>query len=212
MHNRKSVAVTTSADSAAVATADMRSYLRVSGTDSDTLIADHVAAATEAIKQYLRRGLLTETLTLTMDRFATGDPNAWVRGLGGGVHDGSLTHYRGDHAAIDLPFSPVQTINSVTTYNADNTAAVFAAASYKAGDDKIYLNDGYSWPTSLRDHDAVSISYDVGFGSGSIPAPIVEAIKEFVAAKFDGCGNGEILGRLRGNLAPWQRVDSLAWL
>ena len=210
--NRRSLDVTESADSPAVSTSDMKAFLRVDGTGDDTMIAGFVTSATELIKQYLGVGLLTETMRLTLDGFSA-EPS-WDRlwALGPGMHTGSRAHLMGHPGVIDLPFGPVQSITSIVTYDRANNASTFDAASYILDGSgwRVILNEGYTWPTELRDVAAVQITYVAGYGSGSIPAPIVEAIKLQAQGLYDGTCAGlmDAVGRMIG---PYRRMDALSW-
>lgn len=208
--NRKSLVVTVSADSPVVATADARAYLRAPSAD-DALIADHVAAATEAVKQYLRVGLQTETFELTMDRFSDREPDAGLLALGAGVHDGAMSFVLGGYSHIDLPFSPVASVTSIKTYDRADAETTVATTVYGVARERIYLKDGQVWPTNLRDYAGVKITYVAGYGAASVPAPIVEAIKACAQALYEGCGMSDVFGAKRALLAPYKRLDELPW-
>lgn len=210
MYNRKSVKVTTSTDALAISVADMQTHLR---TDSDAaIIQDLIESATEMVKEYCRIGLRTETLTYTADRFSDYSADDRLAALGPGIHQGSYVALTGGAGALDLPYAPLQSITSVTTYDRANASSVFSSTKYTADLEggRIYLDEGETWPVNLRDRAAVEIVYVVGYGSGSIPAPILDAIREIVRIKYDGCG--ELLSeQVRAMLAPYKRLDTLGW-
>lgn len=209
--NRKSAYVTTSSDSPAISTADMKTFLRVDTSDDDTVIASYVATATEAIKQYLRLALLTETFVFKADGFAYAGADDRLLALGPGVHTASVPYVLGGGETLDLPFPPLQSVTSVVTYDRGNNASTFSASSYQVDlqSGRIYLNEGEVWPSNLRAQDAVQVTYVAGYGSGSIPEPIVQAIRGYVEQLYDGCeGMTDEIKRL---LAPYRRADELAW-
>lgn len=210
--NRKSVYVTTSADSPAISLADMKEFLRVDGTANDTQITAYIETATEAVKQYLRRAVLTETFVFKADGFT--EPNADDRllSLGPGVHTGSRPYILGGGETLDLPFPPLQSVTSVVTYDRGNNASTFSDARYQLDlqSGRIYLNEGEVWPSDLRAQDAVQVTYVAGYGSGSIPSPILEAIRLYVSSLYDGTCAG-IDAQMRGLLAPYRRMDELAF-
>lgn len=210
--NRKSVYVSASADSPAVSTADMKAFLRVDGTADDDQIAAYVATATEAVKQHCRRAILTETFVYKADGFAASDADDRLLALGPGVHTGSRPYLLGGGDALDLPFPPLQSVTSVVTYDRDNTSSTFSADNYQVDlqSGRIYLNEGASWPSSLRAQDAVQVTYVAGYGSGSIPAPILEAIRQYVESLYDGSCDG-VTGSIARLLAPYRLMDQLAW-
>lgn len=211
-YNRKSVRVTASADDPAISTADMKAYLRVDGTGDDALIASHVAAATETVKQFTRRALLTETFVFKCDGFTSPHGDDRLLALGPGVHTGSRHYLTGGGTSLDLPFTPLQSISSVVTYNRSNTAATYDAANYGVDlqSGRVYLNEGQMWPSDLRDLDAVQITYVAGYGSGSIPEPILQAIRLYVSGMYDGTCEGLTHEAMR-MLSPYRLLDELPW-
>lgn len=208
--NRKSVVVTANADDPVVSTSDMKDFLRVTGSDDDAKIAAYVTTATEAVKQYLRIGLQTETMVMRADGFA-GDGDDRLARLGPGVHTVSVPYVLGGSGALELAFPPVQSVTSVVTYDRDNSSSTFSASKY--GVDlqgaRIYLNEGETWPTDLRAYNSVEITYVAGYGAANVPAPIVEAIRLYVSQLFDGCeGMTDEVKRLLG---PYRRMDEMAF-
>ncbi|MGB1215971.1 MAG: phage head-tail connector protein [Pikeienuella sp.] len=211
-YNRKSHKVTVSNDSLAVSLSDMKDYLRVDGSADDAQITAQITAATVALKEYLRVGLLTETMVFQMDGFSDADPFARIAALGGGVHTASVPFLKGGGNSVDLPYAPIQSVATIETYDTDNTASTFDASKYELDElsGRVYLNEGEVWPSNLRDRVAVVVTYDAGYGSGSIPAPIVEALKMYVAQLYDGSCSGidENMGRM---LALYRRMDDLPY-
>ncbi|WP_407809690.1 head-tail connector protein, partial [Staphylococcus aureus] len=59
------------------------------------------------------------------------------------------------------------------------------AATYTLADNEILLNEGQSWPTSLRDRAAVAIEFVAGWESAEeVPEPIRQGILQHVAASY----------------------------
>lgn len=209
--NRKSVYVTASNDSPAVSLSDMKTFLRVSGTADDDQITAYIATATEAVKQYLRRAILTETFVFKADGFADPDGDDRLLALGPGVHTASRPYILGGGETLDVPFPPLQSVTSIVTYDRGNNASTYSNTRYQVDlqSGRIYLSEGEVWPSDLRAQDAVQVTYVAGYGSGSIPAPILEAIRSYVEAMFDGCEG--MTDQARALLAPYRRADELAW-
>lgn len=209
--NRKSVYVTASDDAPAVSLADMKAFLRVSDAGDDDLITAYIATATEMVKQYLRVGLLTETFVFKADGFAYADSDDRLLALGPGTHTGSRPYILGGGDTLDLPFAPVQSITSVVTYDRGNNAATFSDTLYNLDvqSGRIYLNEGEVWPSNLRAQDAVEVTYEGGYGSGNIPTPILQAIRNYVTQLYDGCEG--MTDETRRLLGSYRRMDELAW-
>lgn len=211
-YNRKSVYITESADDPAISTADMKQYLRINDSADDDLIASYVTTATEAIKQYLRVGLLTETMVFKMDGFSDYDVDARLMQFGGGVHTASVPHVLGGWGQFDVPFAPIQSVTSITTYDRDNTSSVVSSSKYSVDlqSGRIYLNEGETWPVNLRAYDAVAIEYVAGYGSGNIPSPIVEAIRLYAGQMYDGSCEG-VTKEMARLLSIYRRMDQLPY-
>src|SRR6056297_3113503 len=213
MRNRKRIEVTASTDTDIVSLAEAKRHIRgVPGTDDDPIINDFIHSASEYVKEYLRVGLKTETYTLTMDTFGEESEFRKWQALGGGVHTGSIVDLRGGWGYVDLPFAPVQSVTTVTTFNRDDTSSVFPAAKYGLDErsGRLYLNEGEVWPTDLRDYEAVSIVYVAGYGAASVPEAIKAAIRELVRLSYDGCAMQMSEGT-KAMLSPYKRLDALEW-
>jgi hypothetical protein len=194
----------------------MKDYLRVTTSDDDALIDDFVSSATEQVKQYIRRSLITETLKLTMDGFGdNADIDARLDSLGAGVHTVSRNYILGRPHEVDLPFLPIQVINSVTTYDRSNNSSVFSSSKYELDETggRLYLNEGETWPDNLRSREAVEINYDAGYGDSpsDVPAPIVQAVKQQVGKMYDCREACELSDACKGILAPYKIMDNLAY-
>jgi len=210
-YNRKSAYVTASDDSPAISTALMKSFLKVDGDGDNDIIAAYVTSATEAVKQYTRTALLTETFVFKADGFVQGGGDDRLLALGPGVHTGSRPYILGGGDTFDVAFPPLQSVTSVVTFDRGNNARTFDSAGYRVDlqSGRIYLNEGVTFPTDMRAQDAVQITYVAGYGSSSIPAPILEAIRMYVTQLYDGCAG--MTDEARHMLAPYRRMDELAW-
>ena len=122
-YNRKSVSVSASADSPAVSLADMKLFLRVDGSGDDDIITAYIATATEAVKQYLRQAILTETFVFKADGFTDAYGDNRLLALGPGVHTASRPYILGGGETLDLPFPPLQSVTSIVTYDRGNNAS-----------------------------------------------------------------------------------------
>lgn len=209
-YNRKSVIVSASTDDPVISTADMRDFLRITGTDNDTLIAAYVSAATEAVKEYCQLALRTETLTYRADGFPGVDYAAIDR-MGPGTFTASVPYVLGAGGVLDLPYPPLQSVTSIKTYDRSNSVSTFDSAKYQIDlqTGRIFLNEGETWPSDLRAQNAVEVVYVAGYGAASVPAPIGQAIRLYVANMFDGCDG--MTAEVTRLLAPYRRMDQLAW-
>jgi uncharacterized phiE125 gp8 family phage protein len=161
--------VKTAAAAVAVSTADAKTHLRVTDTDSDTYIASLVALATRIYEERACTSLINQTIVLYLDRFPYGD-------------DGP----------IYLPRGPVTTVTHVKYYDASNTLTTLAAASYRLN---IYQDVpvieaayGYTWPDARENiTGAVEIEYAAGYGAAAanLPELPVHAIKLLLSHYYE---------------------------
>lgn len=209
--NRKSLVVITPQSSATqlISTSDMKNFLRVDTSTDDTLIDDFIETATESVSQYLRRAVNTCTLELRMDAFGNG--HSLGSTLSEGVYDLPKSYGFANPDAIELPFAPIVSITSIKTYDRENTESTFSAASYglDTSGGRIYLNEGYEWPTDLRDENAVVIRYIAGYGFTSVPLPIKNAIRMHAAAMYDCRRMCEMSEEIRTMIDPYRILDPM---
>lgn len=209
IYNRKTVQIITAPASYGVTAADMEAMLNLASGQDTGLLNAFIAASYDQIRQYLRRSIITETLELRMDGFPGYDESRELA-LGPGVHEVSipwLTNRGG--RAIDLPFGPVASVTSITTYDRANEAAVFDADLYEHDASRVYLNESATWPVSLRHRDAVAIRYVSG--EATPPAAIVHGIKQHVAVMYE-CREGcDIPAACKASLASYRRLDPMGF-
>lgn len=208
-YNRRTVEIITPPASLPVTAADMEAFLGLQAGIDTAMLTAFIDAACDGIRQYLRRSLVAETLELRMDGFPGYDESAELA-LGPGMHVVSIPYLtnRGG-SVVDLPFGPVASIISITTYGRDNAASVFPASQYEYDASRVYLNEGATWPTDLRRRDAVAIRYVSG--DADCPASIVHAIRQWVAAMYD-CREGcQMPPACVAKLAPYRRLDPMGF-
>lgn len=184
---RTAIQVTSQPAVEPVSLTDAKTYLRVTGTDEDTLITGFIAAARALVETYLGRKLITQTLKYTLDSIPR------VRGRRSDDWDGYMEGHIGDleplSERITLPYPPLQSVSSVVTYGLDNTSATFASSNYNANlaTNAIYLNSGSIWPVNLRSGAAMEITYVVGYGAAAanVPPAILQAVMQVISAFYN---------------------------
>lgn len=209
IYNRTTVSIITPPASFGVTAADMEAFLTLSAGQDTDLLEAFIEAAYDAIRQYLRRSIITETLEARMDGFSGYDESRELA-LGSGVHTVSIPWITNNGGrAIDLPFGPVASITSIKTFARDNTESTFANTEYRADASRVYLNESASWPVNIRSRDAVAIRYVSG--DASPPAAILQAIKQHVAAMYE-CREGcEMPAACKAILSPYRRLDPMGF-
>lgn len=208
-YNRRSVEVISASLDAIVYLSDVKDFLRIDGNDDDIILGIFVTSALEAAEKYTRRAIRQLTLELTLDGFPFNDDDALVR-LGPGVHSVARSYITGRFNEFDLPYPPVQSVTSITTYNRANASSVFSSDAYILDGSRVVLNDGYVWPSELRDFAAVKVRYVAGYGA-NIPAQIKLAVMQHVAAMYECRSGCDIPAHARGMLDAYRILDGLSW-
>lgn len=211
--NRKRLIIVTQPTEYPVSVDDMKTLLRVDGTSDDGLIELYIASATDAAEKYCRTSFVTKTVKLTMDGFRESGEDEIAR-LGNGVFDYPAGHFLGVYD-IDLPFGPVQSVSSVVTYDKANNQTTFDSSNYvvDTAGDIIFLNEGATWPTELRDRAAVEVTYIVGYGAAaSVPAAIKQGIREHVRKMYESGGQCDMGETCRCIFDGYKRYDSLGFM
>ena len=153
---------------------DAKAFMRVDDSDEDDLIAAFIVAARQKIEEEIMRALVTRSYTYTLDYWPTYD--LYGRGR--------------DY--IDLPYAPLQSVDSFQYYDEDNTLQTVDSDIYSVDTasepGRIYLLDGEVWPTSdtRNARASVVISYTAGYGDASdVPSAIVTAMKYWVGTWYE---------------------------
>jgi uncharacterized phiE125 gp8 family phage protein len=96
-----------------------------------------------------------------------------------------------------MPRYPLQTLDTVTTYDLDNSGTVIDESVVFFVDDSTYpgrvvLNAGETWPTALRDRAAIELVYTAGFGDAAadVPFTIKRAIQQVAGYLYENRGTG----------------------
>lgn len=170
----------------------VKNFARITATTDDYMLAGFIAAATEMAELYTGRALITRTLQLTLDRFPR---NLAATPWWNGTVQGPVGLLQGYPDPIILPNPPLQAVTGITTFDENDADTTVDPTTYRidtvAG--RIILKAGQSWPTSLRDEDAVQIAYTAGYGdsSASVPQSICTAILMQTQIMYDSraaCG------------------------
>lgn len=149
-----------------VSLADAKAHLRVDGSDEDDLITGLITAARRHLERSLGRALITQSWFLFLD----GWPGGFV---------------------VELPIAPLQTIDSVTTFAADDTGTVFAADNYfvdaTSEPPRLVLRGAQTWPKPGRRANGIEIALTAGYGatSADVPQPLLQALLLLVAHWYE---------------------------
>lgn len=180
-----------------VTLAEAKDHLRISNTDSDTLITALIAVARQRCEEFTHRAFITQTWQYALD--AVPVPNDYV--------PWSLSQLG---YCINVPRPNLISVASITTYDTDNNGVVYSSVGYVldviSNPGRIFLNKGYSWPGNVRDINAMVIEYTAGYGAASaVHEQIKTAIKMTVASLFEhrGDDNMDLPDVVKQLLAPY---------
>lgn len=194
-----------------VSVTEVKSYLRIDGSTDDTMLTAFITAATNTIESWIGRKLITQTWTMWKDRFPTQE--FMDDRLTDGVTEGRLADYLSPAGAIELPIYPLQTVTHLKTYDDAGTATTMSSSDYIVDavhePGRISLKNSTSWPvTYLRPVNGIEIQFVVGYGAtgASVPAPILQAIKDLVGKFYmsRGCEDSTIPPTLIALLRPYK--------
>ena len=152
-----------------VTTAEVKlvSRIRSTVTTYDTMLANYITAARQAVEKYLGRALITQTLNLYYDNFPC------------------------NNEEMILIYSPVRSVSSITYVDTDGVTQTLSASNYRTDllsiTPRITIAYGESWPSIREVTNAIKITYIAGYGDAAtdVPAPIKECIKSLCADLFE---------------------------
>lgn len=178
-----------------------KSFLKVEGSDEDTLITALIKAVTERLETETGLKFITQKWDIYYDHFPSKPVDDWWDG----VRDGALSQLYTSSDTIDLPFGRLNSIAAFKTIDESDTEYTFAASNYSLDTTgpfgRIGLKIGQVWPqTILKPFNGIKIE-EATFGFGatylSVPEAIQQAIKMTVAKLYENRGDnssGESFG------------------
>jgi uncharacterized phiE125 gp8 family phage protein len=137
---------------------ELKAHLRISG--SDTLQDSDLLRKLQAARRFVE----DRTGPLLSQQWAQ-----WFDAFSGGY--------------IELSKRPILTVDSVSSVDDDDAETVLVAADYYYTDvllGRVVLRSSASWPTDIREYNAVKVLYTAGYGTtpDSVPPALVEAVAE----------------------------------
>jgi uncharacterized phiE125 gp8 family phage protein len=144
--------------------AEAKAHLRIDGSTEDVLITSLILTSRLHVEAALGLALITQGWRLTLDRWPDGD--------------------------LRFPLRPIQSITSVTIYDADDNAVVMPSEDYlldgQAVRPRLIARDG-KWPLPGSPANGVEIAFTAGIGSAAadIPQPIRHALLLLVAHWYE---------------------------
>jgi len=149
-----------------VVLSDIKTHLRVSEADEDTLIIGLITAARVHIEHLLARALISQSWSYFMDAWPEDD-------------------------TIILPLNPVLSVDAVRLYDAQDNVTPVAPADYYvdvAGDPgRIIWLGAANKPTAGRVVNGIEVQFTAGYGLNpeDVPEPLRQAVRLLVTHWYE---------------------------
>ncbi len=164
-------------------------HLKLTGDHERGYIEGLIAAAREEAEQFMRRALIDQSWTLTLDHWPGGSRDWWDD-----IHTPART---ASDLYLELPYPPLDSVTSINTYDTADVATPVVVATVFYEDTntepgRLVLRSGQSWPIDTRRGGRIEIIYKTGYGvSGAdVPEAIKHGIKLHVAWLYEHRGDG----------------------
>jgi uncharacterized phiE125 gp8 family phage protein len=146
---------------------EVKTHLRIDGTDEDVFLTALVKAAREYCESPgLNRALIAQTWDLWLDKWP-------------------------DKDYIVLPRPPLLAVNSVKYYDTDDAEYTFDSVNYfvdtKSEPSRIALAYNKTWPTTtLRPANGIVVNFDAGYGTADkVPQTIKQAMLLLIGGWYE---------------------------
>lgn len=144
---------------------EMKTFMRVDGTDDDALIDQLIIAARQYCEQYQNRAYVTQSITLTLDYFST---------------------------EIQLPRAPVRSITSIYYDATEDSNTLLASTVYDLNTNELpnEIKEAYGqiWPVTFDEDGVVRVIYITGYAT-----PFTAAVTDDITVSGRTFANGEMV-------------------
>lgn len=144
---------------------EVKEHLRIESNDYDSELDALIQEARRYVERHTGKALITQTWNLVLDDF---------------------------RIKLDIPYPPLQSIESVTYNDLDNTSQILNSAYYTVDTDSEpgRMNEayGYSYPGVYPDLNSVTIQFKAGYGDDpeDVPETYKRAMKLYIQWMYDG--------------------------
>lgn len=158
----------------------------------DTHLTRLIKTARIVTEHYCRAAWITQSWTLTLDRFPT--------------------------TTIVVPRGPLQSVTSISYVDSDGNGQTLSSGVYRVGTGtrpgRIELAYNQSWPTTRSVIEAVTVVYVAGYGAAAsnVPGPVVDAMLMLIDHWFNhrgpvlvGSSSLELPWSVRALLDPYRQ-------
>ena len=170
-----------------------------------------ITSAREEAEEYMRRALLAQSWTLTLDTWPSGEADWWDQ-----IH--TPTRRRSD-LYLELPYPPLRSITSINTYAEDDTASPVVVATVFYTDTnsepgRLVLRSDQVWPIDTRRGSRIEIIYIAGYGTvdTDVPTAIRRGILQHSLWMYEHRGDEDKKGNgiyLSGAASSYDRYKNI---
>jgi uncharacterized phiE125 gp8 family phage protein len=180
-----------------VSLADFKTFLKIDGNDEDSFLNLCINSAVSAVEKHIKRVLVNSEFNLNLDIFPPVNENSEYR-----IFNASELY---------LPNPPAIEIKSIKTYNEGNVESTFSPLAYQVDlfNGRIFLNDGYVWPTDLRNKNAVKINYTCGYGV--CPDALIQAVMVYAGQLYNSRCDCSMSDSIKTILSQYRIYDGLGY-
>jgi uncharacterized phiE125 gp8 family phage protein len=176
--------ITTPPGSEPITLADAKIWGRFDTSDDDTRITGALTAARAYVESFTGTYLIAQTVTIKCDKFSD--------------------------AVNSIPLAPVASISSITYVDTSGNSQTLSTDIYEVRTDgletALALKFGQVWP-STQDGSRITIVAGCGYATGTIPPPVLQAIRLLTIAEVDGARDGATSAAVDMLLANYRRSN-----
>ncbi len=167
---------------------EFKAHARIDGTNDDVYLTDILKVAREVFERDTGLYIMPQVWGFWFDRIPVQNSTEWWDG----VREGSMTQEISRF--LEIQSGPIQSIDQVSYYRTGSSVAqIFSDTLYHSDlfncDGKVILNEGSSWPGSLRLTNAIKIEATLGYPAGQVPEDIKHIIKIGTLGLYENRGD-----------------------
>ena len=149
-----------------VSLTEVKAWLKIDGTNEDTLLTSLIASATAECEAYAGLSFITRTRTVKLDSFSGRE--------------------------LILPYGPVTALSSIAYSDEDDVSTPISSGDYTydiaSGLARVRVTE--SWPATNRALSNVVVTYVAGFANAAaVPELIKTAVKQKIALDYEKRGD-----------------------
>lgn len=177
-----------------VSLAEIKEFLRIDGSDEDSLLSSFIKAATRRAEKFTGRVFITQTWDLWLDEFPYKKMYMGTGAYHDGVIEAPISISLEAKRFIEIGKPPLQSVTYLKTFNESDSEETFSSDNYFVDSEsepgRVSLRQSSQWPSRiLRSVNGIQIRFVAGYGSASaVPEDIKTAIKMIALFLYENRG------------------------